>query len=72
MFVVQIFLILVRVLHLIAVYCSEEVMFARSSEDCRKGYDNSFDSFIIPTQNFSKVLFSDSRGTDSVCTSKEM
>lgn len=51
-FVVQTFHVLVWILHLIAIYCSEEVIFARSSKDYRKVYDNSFDSFIIPTLNF--------------------
>lgn len=48
---------LVQTLHLISVYCSEEVIFARSLEDCGTVYDNSFDSFIIPTLIFFKVLF---------------
>lgn len=41
-FAVQIFHMIERILHLTAIYCSEEVIF-KSSEDCRKVYDN-FDS----------------------------
>lgn len=72
MFVVQIFHMLVRTLHLIGVHCIDGVMFARSSEDCRKVYGNSFDSFIVPTLNLFEVLFNDRSSTDSMCTGKQM
>lgn len=71
MFVVQIFQMLVRMLHLIAIYCSEEIILVRSSEDCRKVYDNSFGSFSIPTLIL-KVLFNGRSGSDSICTGKQI
>lgn len=47
--VVQIFHMIIRILHLTAIYCSEEVIL-KSSEDCRKVYDNFFDS--LSSQHF--------------------